>query len=304
MAKPDRSPILGYNHNVKYRGRIFHVQTEDSGPGHARIFTHLYSEGTILASKKHQYDPTAAEDIVRALMQGQHKSILKELKGGVHDARIQAFLASQGQAMEPSVAAGPAALDLDAAPDDITPRIVPLQPGPAGGQRATGAVPESRIIDDDETTPTRISLPPPPPAPDQTAEFEVPHVPVGDPVVPVLNALGPSGVRIPTPGPVAVQRTVAIGGPTPEPPRTRPPRRPVRSIPYVVKEGSHPLADPAAPGPVDLPAPVSLAPPHARAPMTSAAQTHDPTPEPIAEEKSLDEVILAYLAQGGEGDGR
>src|ERR1051326_2938636 len=47
MAKPHRSPLLGYNHNVKYRGRIFHVQTEDSGPANPRLFTHLYYEGTI-----------------------------------------------------------------------------------------------------------------------------------------------------------------------------------------------------------------------------------------------------------------
>src|SRR5262245_15314083 len=29
MAKPLRSPVLGYNHNVRYHGRVFHVQTED-----------------------------------------------------------------------------------------------------------------------------------------------------------------------------------------------------------------------------------------------------------------------------------
>ena len=39
MAK--RSPILGYNHNVRYRGLIFHVQTEDSGLMNPHLFTHL-----------------------------------------------------------------------------------------------------------------------------------------------------------------------------------------------------------------------------------------------------------------------
>ena len=80
MAKPARSPLLGYNHNVKYGGHIFHVQTEDSGPGNPHVFTHLFFEGSILASKRGQYEPDLPEDEVRAMMQAQHKAILKELK--------------------------------------------------------------------------------------------------------------------------------------------------------------------------------------------------------------------------------
>src|SRR5262245_28694900 len=105
MARPARSPLLGYNHNVKYRGRIFHVQTEDSGPVNPHIFTHLYFEGTILASKKHTYDSACAEDLVRALMQSQHKSILKELKARAHDARIGQFFAARGEPLDVAVAA-------------------------------------------------------------------------------------------------------------------------------------------------------------------------------------------------------
>ena len=69
MAQRARSsPVLGYNHNLRHRGRVFHVQTEDSGQGYARLHTHLFYEGTILSSKKQEYDPAAAEDAVRALM--------------------------------------------------------------------------------------------------------------------------------------------------------------------------------------------------------------------------------------------
>src|SRR5438034_7232731 len=100
MAKPTRSPLLGYNHNVKYRGRIFHVQTEDSGPVNPRLFTHLYYAGTILASKKHEYDPAAPEELVRTLMQGQHKAILKELKSAVHDERVERFFAARGEPLD------------------------------------------------------------------------------------------------------------------------------------------------------------------------------------------------------------
>jgi hypothetical protein len=119
MAKPSRSPLLGYNHNVRYRGRIFHVQTEDSGPGNPHMFTHLYCEGTILATKRHQYDPEAPDEVVRALMQGQHRAILKELKAAAYDERIERFFAARGEALLPDTPA-PAqahqALDLDAVP--------------------------------------------------------------------------------------------------------------------------------------------------------------------------------------------
>ncbi|HXU79826.1 MAG TPA: hypothetical protein VN914_00395, partial [Polyangia bacterium] len=97
MAKPVRSPLLGYNHNVKYKGRIYHVQTEDSGPTNPRLFTHLYFEGTILATKRHEYDAASAEDVVRGLMQGQHKAILKDLKQSLLDDRLTAFFSRRSE---------------------------------------------------------------------------------------------------------------------------------------------------------------------------------------------------------------
>ena len=53
-----RSPLLGYNHNIRYNGRLYHVQTEDSGVNNPHIFTHLFHGGTILASHRSDYDPT------------------------------------------------------------------------------------------------------------------------------------------------------------------------------------------------------------------------------------------------------
>src|SRR4051812_34545366 len=97
MAKPLRSPLLGYNHNVKYKGRIYHVQTEDSGPTNPRLFTHLYFEGTILASKRHEYDGNSSEEVVRGLMQGQHKSILKDLKQSQLDEKLTGFFSRRGE---------------------------------------------------------------------------------------------------------------------------------------------------------------------------------------------------------------
>ncbi|HVV48674.1 MAG TPA: hypothetical protein VHO06_03360, partial [Polyangia bacterium] len=97
MTKRARSPVLGYNHNLRYGGRTFHVQTEDSGQGYARLYTHLFYEGTILSSKKQEYDPEAPEDAVRALMQKLHKAMIKELTHKEHDARIAAFFTARGE---------------------------------------------------------------------------------------------------------------------------------------------------------------------------------------------------------------
>ena len=50
-----QSPQLGYNHNIPHRGRLYHVQTEDSGVEKAHIFTHVFYDGTIISSKKVEY---------------------------------------------------------------------------------------------------------------------------------------------------------------------------------------------------------------------------------------------------------
>ena len=141
MAKPARSPLLGYNHNVRYEGRIFHVQTEDSGPGNPHLFTHLYFQGSILASKRSQYDPDTFEDEVRSGMQGQHKAILRELKQGAFDERIARFFELRGETFKTDE---PAALDgtldqaavVGAAPDATAPAGVPVESAeaaPLGG---------------------------------------------------------------------------------------------------------------------------------------------------------------------------
>ena len=86
-----RSPILGYNHNVRYAGRLWHIQTEDSGVNNPRIFTHLFHEGTILATGRGDYDATLEVPAVQKLMQEQHKQLLRELKNGAFDEKIERF---------------------------------------------------------------------------------------------------------------------------------------------------------------------------------------------------------------------
>src|SRR5260221_3123144 len=97
MGKPQRSPLLGYNPNFPPLGRVFHVQTEDSGPSTPRLFTHLFFEGSILASRKLEYNATLADDKVRGLMQDQHKTLIRDLLRARLDERIVAFFAARGE---------------------------------------------------------------------------------------------------------------------------------------------------------------------------------------------------------------
>ncbi len=87
-----RSPILGYNHNVRYRGLVFHVQTEDSGVASPHLFTHLFHHGVIVTTRKLDYDAGSAEESIKSLMQAQHKAVLKDLRRGSFDDKIDSYL--------------------------------------------------------------------------------------------------------------------------------------------------------------------------------------------------------------------
>jgi len=81
--------LSGFNTNVRHRGVLFHVQTEDSGRNHPHVITHLYHGGTILASEKSSYkELLEGGDIpgkVRGLMEGQHAAMLQRLRAGELD---------------------------------------------------------------------------------------------------------------------------------------------------------------------------------------------------------------------------
>jgi len=139
------SPVLGYNHNLRHGGRVFHVQTEDSGQGYARLHTHLFYEGTILSTKKQEYDPSAPEDAVRHLMQQLHKSMIRELSHGEHDARIGAFFIARGEPPRLDGGGAPAAAVAPAAaPVAVETAVAQAQPGlPAGPVARPAALPST-----------------------------------------------------------------------------------------------------------------------------------------------------------------
>lgn len=84
------SPLVGYNTNVRHKGNLYHIQTEDSGVKRPHVITQLFADGgRIIASEKTSYEEHVGADnlaaIVKQLMQDQHKRVFIGLRDGVYD---------------------------------------------------------------------------------------------------------------------------------------------------------------------------------------------------------------------------
>ena len=84
------SPLVGYNTNVRHKGNLYHIQTEDSGVKRPHVITQLFADGgRIIASEKTSYEEhVGAENIsviVKELMQEQHKRVFIGLRDGAYD---------------------------------------------------------------------------------------------------------------------------------------------------------------------------------------------------------------------------
>ena len=88
-TKTFEKAVTGFNHNIKHKGKVYHVQTEDSGVHNPHIITHLFVGGNILATKKSSYaDIVKSEnlpELVRDMMEEQHKQMLRNLVNGTYD---------------------------------------------------------------------------------------------------------------------------------------------------------------------------------------------------------------------------
>ena len=87
-------PLLGFNNNVRHRGRIFHIQTEDSGIRNPRIVTHLFADGgRIIKTTRTEYAEHVArpdmQPFVRGLMKEQHKGMFTALRMGDLDELLE-----------------------------------------------------------------------------------------------------------------------------------------------------------------------------------------------------------------------
>jgi hypothetical protein len=122
--------IPGFNHNIKHQGRVYHVQTEDSGPKNPHVITHLFVGGNILASKKTTYAELLGqldfEKSVRGLMEQQHKAMLRSLVNGAFDtAPAAAAPAAAAPASGVVTSSAPAQAAPVAAPAAVMPSASP-----------------------------------------------------------------------------------------------------------------------------------------------------------------------------------
>ncbi len=152
-----RSPILGYNHNVQYRGLIFHVQTEDSGLRSPHVFTHLFHGGVIVSTRKLVYDAGTVEEGIKALMQSQHKAVMKELRKGTFDVKIDEYL---GDTPGLVPVGGAVASSVNAGNENPLPDELGLNPTQSASAADSGSVRPSRDTMVDEVPVVAMATPP------------------------------------------------------------------------------------------------------------------------------------------------
>ncbi len=79
--------ITGFNTDVDYAERIFHVQTEDKGRDNPVIESLVYASGEIVAARNTSYEELNAsadytEDEVMERMERQHQALIRDILNG------------------------------------------------------------------------------------------------------------------------------------------------------------------------------------------------------------------------------
>jgi hypothetical protein len=265
-----QSPLLGYNNNVRHRGRVFHIQTEDSGVNHPHIITHLFMDGgRILKSVKKSYAEHVGSDnqneTVRAMMKEQHKAMFIALRDGQFD-EVALGKKPSGSVVSPLVppAANPAAPSAGAAAPQ--PPAAPPPPPPPVVEVAEPPMPRE------------------PTAPSVAAVQAPPIAPIALNDIAVVSVVKVSSDAFPAAAPVRSEDT----GPSTIDERHRNDFR-FGADPPLPPELEALLRDELPP--IDPPPPPPLPPPSVAkaAPVDAApATTREPGPHPSAHELTLD----------------
>lgn len=298
------SPLLGFNNNVRHKGRIFHIQTEDSGIKHPHIITHLFADGgrilkTIKTSYAEHLDSENVGETVRKMMQDQHKGMFTALRDGQFDGLIDTLGGGDrpltGQhAVRPVLATSPmtAALVPPAPPSNTGIAIAEAAPSaPPSGERIAAAIPPAPLPPPQEIAPAPAA---------EAVPALVKSLPIRKPTPPPLTRPS-AGVEARSPA----EREVAerslnraqssffqpIQEELPPPPEAVLPRR----TPSSVRPIAPPMSSAFEPPTVPLGAPGR---PRPSASLMSSRPTEGVSifGEDLISEKSLDEVILSYLA--------
>jgi hypothetical protein len=330
------SPLLGYNNNVRHKGKVFHIQTEDSGVKYGHIITHLFMDGgRILKSVKTGYAEYLGNermaDIVREMMKQQHKAMFIALRDGKFDAVVEGG-ADASQATKAIVIDSPPSA-APAPPPPAPPIAEPAAPAPApAAAAARPRAPTLPNVFGNAPPPAASVAPalrmPPPPAPASLGPFDEDGPPtIRQPESELtldIDALqrattaqsGSPGLRqasdLPPPpanlfrerGGMGKYRMTPVPPTAAVSPATAPPRAPTPSP--SVKPPAKVSTAPGVP-PVRKPSQAPTPAPGERryAPTRPAAIFGQTRPQPsksvfgedLISDKSLDEVILSYLAE-------
>ena len=269
--------LPGYNHNVRYQNGVFHVQTEDSGVQNPHIITHVFCGGNIIESRKTSYadivNSERLNEMLVDLMQDQHKGMLKDLISGRMDAKVAE------RSKNAATLNGPAPLNVEAGAQHRASLFAGGGRGPAVQSGATAGAPIAA-----KPAIPAVASPAPPPA---VAKAPPPSLlgkrPAATPVPPPKAR--PEITTVPTnifeaPPPRAAQQHV------PSPPTNTPSLR-VTPAPASSFFGDAP--------PVEAIIEADT--------LRKAFESKNETAvdsifgEDLISEKSLDEVILSYLAE-------
>jgi len=315
MSTKAPSPLLGYNNNVRHKNRVFHIQTEDSGVKHPHIITHLFMDGgRILKSVKTSYAEHVGKDrlgdVVRQMMKDQHKSMFRALRDGDFDDIVEAALAGK-KISEPAIVA-----------PKIVARPAVREDAPADSAPAT----LRDLPQDDERPGAPLTLDLDVLSEDQSGQFK----PQGDLPPPPANVLsakvaepgtgryrtveererGAPSSRSKSPQP-ANARAKSERPPRGEKKSERPPPSRKSDRPRSVREERTKRSDPRAEPPSEPKQPIAGQSSRPGSPSAPQGVGNRPAAifgqakpqqtsifgEDIISDKSLDEVILSYLAE-------
>ena len=78
--------LTGFNTDVDYEGRVYHVQTEDRGLGNPVVESLVYSGGEIVTMRKISYEEMVelddfSEGQVLNRMKAQHQDLIQDVVG-------------------------------------------------------------------------------------------------------------------------------------------------------------------------------------------------------------------------------
>jgi hypothetical protein len=266
-------PLLGFNNNVRHRGRIFHIQTEDSGVKNPRIVTHLFADGgRIIKTTRTEYaehvERPDMQTFVRSLMKEQHKGMFTALRLGDLDQLLEDVCGKFEQPLQVSSKAPPPA---EAQSASIAPVVTVRSPAPD-----FETPPLASAFGDDERVSER---------PDRLHTLSNPN----------LRRVTPSAP--PTAGSLDVDTAALERLPKPATP-SQPPPLPTRPL---AKSNPPSRKLRPSPAPAAAPSPASLSRPASRFAAVPSKSSGSIFGDGVISEQSLDEVILSYLAEDLDG---